>query len=173
MGGEEKHPLIKLAMDSVESYVKEGRRMKPPEALTPEMKERAGVFVCLKKGGELRGCIGTFMPTHENVAHEVINNAVCAAIEDPRFECVSREELESLHYSVDVLSMPEPVKDLSQLDPKRYGVIVQSGVRRGLLLPDLDGVDTVDHQVAIAKAKAGIGVTEPVTLYRFEVRRYE
>lgn len=166
------HPLVQLAVESVEAYIKEGRRIRPPEALTPEMKEKAGVFVCLKKDGELRGCIGTFLPASESVAEEVIHNSICAAVEDPRFECVSQGELDMLEYSVDVLSLPEPVKSLAELDAKRYGVIVQSGGRRGLLLPDLDGVDTVEQQVAIAKAKAGIAVTEPVQLYRFEVKRY-
>jgi AmmeMemoRadiSam system protein A len=137
------------------------------------MKEKAGVFVCLKKGGHLRGCIGTFLPASESVAEEIIHNSICAAVEDPRFECVSVSELDKLDYSVDVLSLPEPVKSLSELDAKKYGVIVQSGSRRGLLLPDLEGVDTVEEQIAIAKAKAGISVTEPVQLYRFEVKRYE
>lgn len=166
-------PLVELARKSVESYVRDGRMIDPPEALTPEMQERAGVFVCVKKGGELRGCIGTFLPTSHTVAEEVIKNAVSAACEDPRFCRVEPGELDDLRYSVDVLSTPEPVKSLKQLDPKRYGVIVQSGFRKGLLLPDLEGVDTVDDQLAIAKRKAGIDMTEPVSIYRFEVHRYE
>ena len=171
--GRASHPLVQLAVQSVETYIKEGRHINPPETLTPEMKEKAGVFVCLKKGGQLRGCIGTFLPASESVAEEIIHNSICAAVEDPRFECVSVSELDKLDYSVDVLSLPEPVKSLSELDAKKYGVIVQSGQRRGLLLPDLEGVDTVEEQIAIAKAKAGIAVTEPVQIYRFEVKRYE
>jgi AmmeMemoRadiSam system protein A len=167
------HPLVQLAIDSVEYYVKHGGRIRPPAELTPEMAAQAGVFVCLKKGGELRGCIGTFMPTTGSVAEEVIRNAVSAATEDPRFACVDCGELDGLDYSVDVLSTPEPVKSINELDPKKYGVIVQSGQRRGLLLPDLDGVDTVGEQLAIAKRKAGIDLTEPVTILRFEVKRYE
>ena len=167
------HPIVQLARDSVEYYIKEGRQLELPAELTPEMREQAGVFVCLKKEGGLRGCIGTFMPTTPCVGEEIIRNAVSAAVEDPRFVCVECGELGELEYSVDVLSSPEPVKSLKDLDPKKYGVIVQSGHRRGLLLPDLEGVDTVEQQVGIAKRKAGIEMHEPVTLYRFEVKRYE
>ncbi|MGA2192191.1 MAG: AmmeMemoRadiSam system protein A [Nitrospirota bacterium] len=171
--GHHHHPLVKLAIESVETFIKEKRKIEPPPSLVPEMQEKAGVFVCLKKDGELRGCIGTFLPTTPNVAQEIINNAIAAAVEDPRFDCVDCGELTGLDYSVDVLSAPEPVKNLKELDAKRYGIIVQSGHRKGLLLPDLDGVDTVDQQVMIAKRKAGIGLTEPVSIYRFEVKRYE
>ncbi|MBI5696321.1 MAG: AmmeMemoRadiSam system protein A [Nitrospirae bacterium] len=168
-----RHPLVQLAAESVGTFLKEHRLPHPPETLSPEMAAQAGVFVCLKKDGELRGCIGTFMPAHGNVAEEIIHNAVSAATEDPRFDCVGCDELDGIDFSVDVLSPPEPVKSLSELDPKRYGVIVMSGNRRGLLLPDLEGVDTVDYQIAIAKRKAGIDPTEPVQLFRFEVKRYE
>ena len=167
------HPLVKLAIEAIEAYVKERRIIEPPAEIAPEMSEKAGVFVCLKKDGELRGCIGTFMPTTPDVAHEIIQNSISAATEDPRFACVDCGELPCIDYSVDVLSPPEPVKSLSDLDSKKYGVIVSSGSRRGLLLPDLDGVDTVEEQVAIAKQKAGIAMTEPVILHRFEVKRYE
>jgi len=173
MKGKGTHPLVRLAAEAVECRVKDGRCASPPEVLTEEMKAKAGVFVCLKKNGELRGCIGTFAPTRQNVAEETIANAQAAACEDPRFCVVSEDELEGLEYSVDVLSTPEPVKDIKDLDAKRYGVIVQSGARRGLLLPDLPGVDTVGEQLAIAKMKAGIDMTEPVVVYRFEVKRYE
>jgi len=167
------HPIVKLAIESVETYINDRKIISPPADLIPEMKEKAGVFVCLKKDGELRGCIGTFMPTTGNVAEETIRNAVAAATEDPRFECVNCNELDGLDYSVDVLSAPEPVKDINELDAKHYGVIVSAGPRRGLLLPDLDGVDTVADQIAIAKRKAGIDAWEPVQLFRFEVKRYE
>ena len=167
------HPLIRLAMEAIESYVRDRSVISPPATLTPEMEEKAGVFVCLKKGGELRGCIGTFAPTTDNVATETIRNAISAACEDPRFCKVTNDELGDLTYSVDVLTAPEPVKDIKTLDPKKYGIIVQSGHRKGLLLPDLDGVDTIGEQLSIAKMKAGIDITEPVTLYRFEVKRYE
>jgi len=173
MADEKKHPMVELAEKTIEKYVTDGEKIKPPEDLPPEMCAKSGVFVCLKKHGELRGCIGTFMPSTEDVAHEVIQNAVSAATQDPRFMPVTPEELCDIECSVDVLGEPEPVKDLDQLDPKRYGVIVSSGQRRGLLLPDLDGVDTVDDQIAIAKQKAGIGLTEPIQIHRFEVKRYK
>jgi hypothetical protein len=165
------HPLVRLAKETVESYVRERKRPQPKE-LTPEMKERAGVFVSIKKLGQLRGCIGTFEPTKANVAEEIMANAISSATRDPRFPPVNTAELPQLSYSVDVLTTPEPVEDQSQLDPKRYGVIVESGFRRGLLLPDLEGVNTVEQQIDICRQKAGIFPHEPIKLYRFEVRRY-
>jgi AmmeMemoRadiSam system protein A len=168
---EEMHPLVKLARQAVESYVKSGQVVKPAD-LTPEMKERAGVFVSLKKRGQLRGCIGTFEPTRVNVGEEIVRNAIQSATGDPRFNPVRPDELAELDYSVDVLTSPESVEDRSALDPKKYGVIVESGYRRGLLLPDLEGVNTADMQIDICRQKGGIGHNEPVKLYRFEVRRY-
>ncbi|MAG14718.1 MAG: AMMECR1 domain-containing protein [Dehalococcoidales bacterium] len=168
----EMHPLVQLAKETVETYVKKGKVPSPPKELALEMKEKAGVFVSLHKLGGLRGCIGTFEPAAPNVAEEIINNAISAATRDPRFLPVVPEELAQLHYSVDVLTAPEPVKDESQLDPKKYGVIVEYGFRRGLLLPDLAGVDTVDHQIDICRQKAGIAPDEPIKLYRFKVNRY-
>jgi hypothetical protein len=166
------HPLVQLAKETVETYVKKGKVPSPPKELALEMKEKAGVFVSLHKLGGLRGCIGTFEPAAPNVAEEIINNAISAATRDPRFLPVVPEELAQLNYSVDVLTAPEPVKDESQLDPKKYGVIVEYGFRRGLLLPDLAGVDTVDHQIDICRQKAGIAPDEPIKLYRFKVNRY-
>lgn len=165
------HPLVRLAKETVEGYVKE-RKLPKPKELTPEMKERAGVFVSIKKSGALRGCIGTFEPTKANVAEETMTNAISSATRDPRFPPVNAAELPQLSYSVDVLTRPEPVEDQSQLDPKRYGVIVESGFRKGLLLPDLEGVNTVEQQIDICRQKAGIFPHEPIKLYRFEVRRY-
>jgi AmmeMemoRadiSam system protein A len=167
------HPLVKLAMDAIELYLREGKVLAPKnEDLAPEMKERAGVFVSLKIRGMLRGCIGTFQSSEPNVANEIVRNAISAATDDPRFTAVRPDELASLEYSVDVLTTPEPAKDFTELDPRRYGVIVQAGRRRGLLLPDLEGVDTVEEQVGIAMQKAGIAPGTPVTLSRFEVKRY-
>ncbi|MCR4405725.1 MAG: AmmeMemoRadiSam system protein A [Anaerolineae bacterium] len=171
----ESHPLVQLARKTIETYVREGRVIKQPEELTPEMQQQAGTFVSLHSpDGELRGCIGTIEPTQDNVALEVIQNAISAATRDPRFPPVRPEELDGLDVKVDVLMPPEPVESLDQLDPKRYGVIVESATdwRRGLLLPDLEGVDTVEYQVDIARRKAFIGPHEPVKLYRFEVKRY-
>ncbi len=166
------HPLARLAKAAVETFVNERKLVKPGE-LTPEMQERAGVFVSLKKHGELRGCIGTFEPARANVAEEIIHNAISSAMNDPRFEPVQDSELPDLEYSVDVLTSPEPVLGQEELDPKKYGVIVERGFRRGLLLPDLEGVNTVNRQIAICRMKAGIGEDEPVKLYRFQVRRYK
>ncbi|MEE8373951.1 MAG: AmmeMemoRadiSam system protein A [Dehalococcoidia bacterium] len=171
MKPEEMHPLAKLAKETVESYVRDRRLPKPTE-LTPEMEGRAGVFVSIKKRGELRGCIGTFEPSKPNVAEEIINNAVSSSTRDPRFPPVSSEELADLTYTVDVLTDPEPVDSEAKLDPTRYGVIVRSGRRQGLLLPDLEGVDTAQRQIDICRRKAGILPDETVDLHRFEVRRY-
>jgi len=172
MEEKELHPIVKLAKETVESYICEGKMLQPEE-LTPEMKERAGVFVSIHEHGELRGCIGTFEPTKNNVAEEIIANAISSSTRDPRFPPVAVAELDDLEYSVDILSEPEPVEDTSQLDPKEYGVIVESGFRRGLLLPDLEGVDSADEQIAICRLKAGISADEPVSLYRFQVRRFK
>ncbi len=167
------HPLVKLAKDAVELYIREGKVLEVREdELLPELKQRAGVFVCLKSDGMLRGCIGTFQPTESTIARETVRNAISAATCDPRFTCVRAEELHAVEYTVDVLTPPEPVKGRSELDPRRYGVIVQAGARRGLLLPDLEGVDTVDYQISIAMQKAGIPSGTPVSLFRFEVKRY-
>ncbi len=136
------------------------------------MMERAGVFVSLKVGGMLRGCIGTYEPAKANVAEEVITNAISSATRDPRFPPVTPGELADLDYSVDVLTTPEPVEGEAELDPKRYGLIVESGGRKGLLLPDLEGVDSVARQIEICRSKAGIMPHQPVQLYRFEVKRY-
>jgi len=166
------HSIVKLAKETVENYIREGKIPKPEE-LTPEMKERAGVFVSIHKHGQLRGCIGTFEPTKKNVAEEIMSNAISSATRDPRFPPVGTSELPALEYSVDILTQPEPVKDIKELDPKEYGVIVESGFRRGLLLPDLEGVDSAEEQIAICRLKAGISPDEPIKLYRFQVRRFK
>ncbi len=166
------HALVRLAIDAIQLYVEKRQTLAPPEPLDEEMKGKAGVFVSLKKEGELRGCIGTFIPTQPNIAQEIIQNAISAAAKDPRFAPVGEEELDELSYSVDVLSAPVEA-DIGELDPARYGVIVESGWKKGLLLPDLEGVDTVEEQVSIARSKAGIGAGEPVKLYRFEVKRHK
>jgi AmmeMemoRadiSam system protein A len=166
------HPVVKLAKETVESYIRKGKTPKLRK-LTPEMRERAGVFVSLHKHGQLRGCIGTFEPTKNSVAEEIIANAISSSTGDPRFPPVTTSELDDLEYSVDILTKPEPVTDINQLDPKEYGVIVESGWKKGLLLPDLEGVDSVEEQIAICRLKAGISASEPVKLYRFQVRRFK
>ena len=166
------HPLVSLAKRTVETFVREGKVI-PPEELTSEMRQKAGVFVSIHKSGELRGCIGTFKPQKADVAEEIMTDAISSATRDPRFSPITPDELKDLEFSVDVLTKPEPVKSQDQLDPKRYGVIVEAGGRKGLLLPDLEGVDTVDYQIDICRQKAGIMPDEPVKLYRFEVKRYK
>jgi AmmeMemoRadiSam system protein A len=166
------HPLVQLARKTIETFVKEGKIIDPPAELNPEMREKAGVFVSLHKRGQLRGCIGTFQPTTGNIAQEIIRNAIESSTRDPRFPSVQAEELADLEISVDVLTDPVPVKSAKELDAKKYGVIVKTGPRRGLLLPDLPGVDTPEEQIAICRRKAWIGENEPVELFKFEVRRY-
>lgn len=166
------HPLVRLAKRTVESYVKKGR-VTQAKRLTPEMKPKAGVFVSIHKSGELRGCIGTIEPQRNNIAEEIIANAISSASRDPRFYPITADELKELEYSVDILTKPRPVRSQKQLDARRYGVIVEAGGRKGLLLPDLEGVDSVDYQIDICRQKAGIDPEEPVKLYRFEVTRYK
>lgn len=165
---------VRLARLSLETYVRTGRRASCPAGLPGELTgSRAGVFVSLKKHGRLRGCIGTISPVTDSVSEEILRNAVCAGCEDPRFDPVRPGELDELVYSVDVLGPPEPADSPKDLDAQRYGVIVTNGVRRGLLLPNLDGVDTVEQQIGIAKQKAGIGPEESCRLERFEVVRHK
>lgn len=165
---------VRLARLGVETFVQTGKRAALPDQLPGELLEkRAGAFVSLKKDGRLRGCIGTIEPVRANLAQEILHNAVSAASEDPRFDPVEPEELDSLVYSVDVLGAPEEIASEQELDPGRYGVIVQRGARRGLLLPDLAGIDTAKEQVKIARQKAGIGADDPVKLFRFEVVRHK
>jgi len=175
MAVKESHVLVQLARRTIETYVREGRVFSPPDELSPEMEPRAGTFVSLHdRRGMLRGCIGTILPTQPNVAQEIIHNAISAATRDPRFPPVTPGELDGLDVKVDVLTTPESISGLEELDPRRYGVIVEAAHdwRRGLLLPDLEGVDTVEQQVSISRRKAGIGPDEPIKLSRFEVIRY-
>ena len=164
---------VKLAEAAVEHYVRTGKALPLPEGLPEEMlARRAGTFVSIHEHGRLRGCIGTILPTQESIAREIIQNAVSASSRDPRFDPVRPEELKRLEISVDVLGEPEPVSGPSELDVRRYGVIVSRGRRRGLLLPDLEGVDTVEQQIDIARQKGGIREGEAYSLERFEVIRH-
>ena len=164
---------VKLAKETLENYVRTGKKIDVPDWVPEEFKKRrAGVFVSLKKHGMLRGCIGTIGPVRTSVAEEIIYNAISSGTQDPRFPAVRPEDLDDLDYSVDVLGAPEKVGSMDELDVKRYGVIVTSGFRRGLLLPDLEGVDTPQEQVNIALQKAGINRSERYEMERFEVIRY-
>lgn len=173
-GGSEVDSFVALARASVEYFVTTERPLLMPEGLTPELAdERAGVFVSLHEHGDLRGCIGTIAPTRDSIAQEIISNAISACSADPRFYPVQKNELDYLSYSVDVLFPPEAIDSPAELDPQEYGVIVSKGDKRGLLLPNLEGIDTVDQQVAIAKQKAGISPTDDdVELERFRVVRH-
>ena len=163
---------VRLARHAIETIVRTGKPAERPQGLPSEMAERAGVFVSLKKNGELRGCIGTFEPTAKNIAEEILQNAVSAALRDPRFPPVREEELDALVCSVDVLTEPELVGGVDDLDVKRYGVIVESRGRKGLLLPDLAGVNTVEEQLHIARQKGGIPEDASVRIWRFMVERH-
>ncbi|MDD3631673.1 MAG: AmmeMemoRadiSam system protein A [Atribacterota bacterium] len=164
---------VALARKSIAYYLQNRKKLPLPDDLPPELiEQQAGVFVSLKKGERLRGCIGTFLPNKDNIALEIIENAISSAIHDPRFSPVTLDEVGSLSISVDVLSAPEEIKNNSQLNPKKYGVIVSCGYKKGLLLPDLEGVDTIEQQIDIARQKAGIYADEDFKIERFEIKRY-
>ena len=166
-------PWVRLARASLEAWVRGRETLPLPPGLPAELREtRAGAFVSVHKEGRLRGCIGTIAPTCACLGEEIIQNAVSAASRDPRFDPIRAEELPLLEISVDVLGAPEDIASEAELDVKRYGVIVTKGERRGLLLPDLEGVDTPARQVAIARQKAGIRPEERVKLQRFQVVRH-
>lgn len=169
---ENMHPIVELARKAVEKYIRH-KEIARPRKLTPEMKQKAGVFVSIHKYGQIRGCIGTFQPARSNVAGEIVRNAINSAIRDHRFSPVTPEELPQLTYKVDILTKPEPVSSKSELDPGKYGILVEYRDKRGLILPNLEGVHSVDQQIEIASAKGGILPHEPVKLYRFEARRFE
>lgn len=170
---EKEDAYVQLARRTIEEYIRAGNRIEIPEGLPEEMYSgRAGVFVSVKKEGRLRGCIGTIQAVQECIAEEIVENAISAAVRDPRFSPIEPEELDKLSISVDVLGDTQAVDSPKELDVKRYGVVVTKGYRRGLLLPNLDGVDTVEEQIAIAKQKAGIREQEEVSLERFEVIRH-
>ncbi len=164
---------VQLAHQTIEEYVRTGKVIDVPGNLPQEMHDgRAGVFVSIKKNGSLRGCIGTIQAVQTSIAEEIIHNAVCASSEDPRFAPITPDELSQLTVSVDVLGEMETIASPVELDVRRYGVVVTKGYKRGLLLPNLDGVDTIAEQIAIAKQKAGIGIMEEAQLQRFEVVRH-
>ncbi len=171
---ENEDEYITLARNTINEYIKSGYIIDVPKGLPEEMMtKRNGVFVSIKKQGHLRGCIGTISPTKKNIAKEIIENAISASTKDPRFQAISEDELSDLVISVDILFEAENIKSSDQLDVKNYGVIVRSGFKSGLLLPNLEGIDTVDEQIAIAKRKANISDDETCALQRFKVVRHE
>lgn len=170
---EREDAYVRLARQTIEAFVRTGEKIKVPEGLPEEMNSRrAGVFVSIKEEGRLRGCIGTIWATQPSLAQEIIDNAVSASSRDYRFSPIEPWELEQLSISVDVLGETERIASPQELDVKRYGVIVTKGRKRGLLLPNLEGIDTVEDQIAIAKRKAGIREEEEAALERFEVVRH-
>ncbi|MBR5642429.1 MAG: AmmeMemoRadiSam system protein A [Firmicutes bacterium] len=170
---EKSDAYVRLARASVESWVCNHKPLSVPENLPAEMlTKRAGTFVSLHENGRLRGCIGTIASTQKNIAEEIVQNAISACSRDPRFSPVRADELSGLEISVDVLGDMESIDSPAQLDVKRYGVVVSHGYKRGLLLPNLDGVDTVEEQIRIARQKGGIREDEPYSLQRFEVVRH-
>lgn len=168
---------INLAKQSIAYYFKNEKALPTPDDLPINLLNcRAGTFVSLhNKDGALRGCIGTLMPTKKNIAQEIIHNALAAAFNDNRFEPLRNKELDDLVISVDVLSEPEPINSIKELNPKKYGVIVQTkNGRSGVLLPDLEGIDSVEQQISIACQKAGINPNkDKILLFRFTVERHE
>jgi len=181
--------LVKLA---VETFIKEDKVISPPKDLPGEfLKAKSGTFVTIEKEGKLRGCIGTYLPTKENIAKEIISNAVAAATEDYRFGPIQKEELPLFSYTVYILSEPELVKDVSELDPKKYGIIVRTvpithhnktdvifnghlSSKSGLLLPDLEGINTPEQQIFIGCQKGGIDLTqEKIIIYRFTAEKHQ
>lgn len=164
-------PLVRWARLNLESAVRNIKAPHVDKEMEFMLEQRSAAFVCIKKQGQLRGCIGTFLPSYKNLAEEIARNALAAGMQDPRFSPVTERELADLEYSVDILSRPE-FCTRDELDPKKYGVIVTAGSRRGLLLPDLEGVDTVAEQLRIACQKAGISPQESYSIERFEVQRF-
>jgi AmmeMemoRadiSam system protein A len=169
------NPYVKLAKNAVKTYLKTREILEVPAKLPKKMlSEQAGVFVSIhRKDGSLRGCIGTFLPTQENIAQEIIKNALAAGFRDPRFPPVTEKELKDLVFSVDVLSPPKPAQE-KDLDPKKYGLIIFTlDGRRGLLLPNLSGVNTPEQQLEICRQKAGISPREEINLQVFTVKRHK
>ena len=168
------NPYSELAKGAVENYIKERKVISPSGNLPQEFKRKAGVFVTIMAGKELKGCIGTYLPTEDNIAQEIIQNAIAAATEDYRFGSIRKEELDSLSYSVHILQTPVEVKDESELNPRKFGIIVKAGRKSGLLLPDLEGVNTKEQQISIACEKGGIDPREEkIAIYKFTVEKYE
>ncbi len=167
------HATVNLAIEAIRYFLTNGKPLPRPENLGIEFDEKFAVFVSIKQDKKLRGCIGSITPKTSNLGNEIILNAVKAATKDPRFPPISKLELSSnLSFSVDVLTPLEPIKDLSNHDPKKYGLVIKLGGKSGLLLPSLDGVKTAEKQLEICQKKAGIETSNNIEMFRFEVKRY-
>jgi AmmeMemoRadiSam system protein A len=172
------HPYVDLAKKAVETYIKEKKVIISSSSLYDKdlFNKRAGVFVTIKKNGSLRGCIGTIFPTKENLFEEIVSNAIASATNDYRFEPIKESELESLSYTVYILNRPQMVNNLQELNPKKFGVIIKAvdTDKTGVLLPDLEGVETIEDQLNIALKKAGINpLKEKFVIFKFETEKYE
>ncbi len=170
------HPCLQLAKKAVENYIEKKEVIELSEGLPKELtNKKAGVFVTIEKNGKLRGCIGTYLPTKENIAKEIIYNAIAAATEDYRFGPIQKEELPYLSYTVYILDLPQQIKNISELDPKKYGILIRTLTlppKSALLLPDLEGIDTVEKQISVACQKGGINpLREKIIIYKFTVKK--
>ncbi|MBI4389588.1 MAG: AmmeMemoRadiSam system protein A [Nitrospinae bacterium] len=166
------HPFVALAIKSIQYYLDHNAYLPCPENLPDDLKTKSGAFVSIKKNKSLRGCIGTILPVEDNLAREIVRNAVHAAVQDPRFPPVIRKELPDLTFSVDVLSPLEKIHDAIELDCKKYGLLLKTESKQGVLLPDIEGVETVQDQIRICRKKAGLAEDEPAEMFRFQVKRY-
>ena len=166
------HPYVSLAQESILHYLNHHEKLSCPAPLSSDLTSRSGAFVSIKKLKQLRGCIGTLEPCEPNLAMEIIENALKAALHDPRFSPVTPEELQDLTYSIDVVRPLEKIADVSKLDPNVYGLVVKSNDKQGVLLPDLEGVDSTEEQIKICRAKGKIHDDEPIEMYRFKVDRF-
>ncbi len=166
------HPYVSLARESIQYFLSHQQKLPCPDPLSPDLVSRSGAFVSIKKSKQLRGCIGTLEPCEANLALEIIENALKAALHDPRFSPVTQQELQDLTYSIDVVQPLEKVSDLSELNPKIYGLVVRIKSKQGVLLPDLEGVNSPEEQIKICRDKGKIHPDDPIEMYRFKVDRF-
>ncbi len=169
---------ISLARLALETYVLTGEQLDlsrdVPEGLPDELLQSStGVFVTIRQAGNLRGCIGTIMPHSSSLASEICANVIAAGSSDPRFPSITADELDDLIYEVAVLHEPESCT-LADLNPTLYGVVVNTpDGRRGIMLPGLEGISSVDEQVMAAALKGGIALGRDEVFYqRFRVTRH-
>ena len=167
------HPFVKLAIRSVEHFIETGKPLSYPNPLPKDLNQNAGTFVSIKKKGELRGCIGTMVPKYKNLAEEIIQNAVRAANQDPRFDPVEKRELPELKFTIDILTPLEKIENLKGHDIKNFGLLLRGKGKQGLLLPNLDIIKSADHQLKVCLKKGGFKENDPYELFRFEVKRFK
>jgi AmmeMemoRadiSam system protein A len=167
------HPLVKLAIQSVEHFIETGKTLSCPNPIPDSLKQKAGTFVTIKKQNSLRGCIGTLTPKYKNLAEEIIQNAIRSAKDDPRFDPVEKRELPSLTFSVDVLTTPEKIDNLKDHNIKQFGLIVRGEGKKGVLLPDLDNIKSANQQLKVCLKKGGFTDNDTYELFRFEVKRFK